>query len=189
MLTHKGTRPLETPLIILRRFVPEDARAMYNNWASCPETTKFLTWPAHSNIGITQKVLEDWVQNYEKDTYYQWAIVWKQTMEPIGSIAVVSLDNSTEKAEIGYCIGKNWWHRGIMTQAVQAVIGYLFTEVGINRIQARHDPRNPHSGAVMQKSGMTYEGTLRQSDRNNQGICDASYYAILRQDYNKGGNL
>ena len=52
----------------------------------------------------------------------------------------------------------------------------------MNRIESRHDPRNPNSGRVMKKCGMIYEGTLRQSDRNNQGICDASYYAILASD-------
>lgn len=49
-------------------------------------------------------------------------------------------------------------------------------------IEARHDPRNPNSGKVMQKCGMKYEGTLRCSDRNNQGLCDASYYALLKSE-------
>ena len=61
-------------------------------------------------------------------------------------------------------------------------IEYLFTEVGMNRIAARHDPNNPHSGGVMRKCGMVYEGTTRASDKNNQGICDAAHYAILRRD-------
>ena len=52
----------------------------------------------------------------------------------------------------------------------------------MNRIEARHDPNNPHSGAVMRKCGMRYEGTSRQADRNNQGICDCARYAILRSD-------
>ena len=64
--------------------------------------------------------------------------------------------------------------------------GNPFEEVGVNRIDSRHDPRNPHSGQVMAKCGMVYEGTHRQSDRNNQGICDAAWYAILKEDYEKG---
>jgi ribosomal-protein-alanine N-acetyltransferase len=90
-----------------------------------------------------------------------------------------------EEAEIGYCIGKHWWHQGIMTEALTAVTNYLFTEVGMNRVAARHDPNNPHSGGVMRKSGMKYEGTNRACDRNNQGICDAVQYAILRSDWEK----
>lgn len=72
-----------------------------------------------------------------------------------------------------------------MTEALAAVIEDLFTEVGMNRIGARHDPNNPHSGGVMSKCGMKYEGTHRACDCNNQGICDAAQYAILRADWNK----
>ena len=66
---------------------------------------------------------------------------------------------------------------------VAQVIAYLFETVGLNRVESRHDPRNPNSGAVMRKCGMTYEGTMRKSDRNNQGICDACHYAILREEW------
>ena len=59
----------------------------------------------------------------------------------------------------------------------------MFEIVGVNRIQARHDVNNPNSGGVMRKCGMVYEGTMRQSDRNNQGVCDSCIYGILRSDY------
>ncbi len=59
---------------------------------------------------------------------------------------------------------------------------FFFGKVGVNRIEARHDPGNPNSGKVMMKCGMRYEGTLRSSDRNNQGICDASYYSLLKSE-------
>ena len=69
-----------------------------------------------------------------------------------------------------------------MTEALQAVMDFLFEEVGVNRIESRHDPRNPGSGKVMDKCGMQYEGLLRQSDWNNQGICDAVWYGLLRSE-------
>lgn len=59
---------------------------------------------------------------------------------------------------------------------------FFFDIVGVNRMESRHDPRNANSGAVMRKCGMRYEGTLRQSDWNNQGICDASWYALLAEE-------
>ena len=182
MLTHKGTQILETSRLILRRAIREDADPMFRNWASDPEVTKFLTWPPHANIGVTQTVLESWLAEYEKADYYQWMIVLKEIGEPIGSISVVRQNDAVEEAEIGYCIGSQWWHKGVMSEALSAVIEYLFTEVGMNRIAARHDPNNPHSGGVMRKCGMVYEGTTRASDKNNQGICDAAHYAILRRD-------
>ncbi len=70
-----------------------------------------------------------------------------------------------------------------MTEALREVIRFLLVEVGLNRVDSRHDPMNPGSGRVMLKSGMTYEGTLRKTDRNNQGICDAAWYGLIREDY------
>ena len=181
-MKHLGTQMVETPRLILRRFVASDAQPMFDNWASDPAVTKFLIWPVHENIEVTQCVLSDWISHYEADTYYQWAIVPKDLGQPIGSISVVGRNDEVEMVHIGYCIGKNWWHKGIMSETLQAVLDFFFEEVGVNRVETRHDPNNPHSGAVMRKCGMKYEGTLRQSDRNNQGICDADWYAILRED-------
>ena len=92
------------------------------------------------------------------------------------------IDPRIGMAHIGYCIGKAWWHQGITAEALKTVMDFLFDEVGVNKIESRHDPRNPNSGAVMRKCGMQYEGTLRQSDWNNQGICDASYYGLLASE-------
>ena len=185
MITHKGTQTIETRRLLLRRAIREDAEPMFRNWASDPEVTKFLTWPTHSNTAVSEMVIGSWLQEYEKDSYYQWMIVLKEIGEPIGSISVVRQNDRVEEAEIGYCIGSRWWHKGITTEALTAVIEYLFTEVGMNRVAARHDPNNPHSGGVMRKCGMKYEGTHRACDRNNQGICDAAQYAILRSEWKK----
>ena len=183
MVVHKGTCPLETSRLLLRPAVMEDAQPMFDNWASDPEVTKYLTWPTHSSPEISRMVLSSWVADYQKEDFYQWMIALKDTPDsPIGSISVVALNSEVDKAEIGYCIGRPWWHQGITTEALQAVMDFLFNEVGMNRLEARHDPRNPHSGAVMRKCGMQYEGTARQSDRNNQGICDAAIYALLKQE-------
>jgi ribosomal-protein-alanine N-acetyltransferase len=181
MLTHLGTKTIHTDRLVLRRFVAEDAQKAFENWTSDAEVTKYLSWPTHCSVDITRFVLEDWVKSYEKDDFYLWAIEFDG--QPIGSISVVAYSADAEKAHIGYCIGRRWWHKGIMTVALKAVMGYLFEEVGFNRIEACHDPNNPNSGHVMMKCGMRYEGTLRQSGRNNQGICDESFYGILRSEW------
>lgn len=181
-MKHSGTQRLETERLVLRRFVNEDAVAMYKNWAADEEVTKYLTWPPHPNQEVSQKVVEDWVKAYDNESYYQWAIVLKEKGEPIGSIAVVHMNEDVSMVHIGYGIGKTWWHNGITSEALKAVMDFLFDIVDVNRIESRHDPRNPNSGKVMKKCGMKYEGTLRSSDRNNQGVCDACYYALLKSE-------
>lgn len=183
-MKHCGTRELITERLILRKFTYDDADAMYKNWASDDEVTKYLMWKTHANREASKSVIDEWVSLYKDDNYYQWAIVLRENgNEPIGGISVVNMNESVSMMHIGYCIGRKWWHKGITSEALSTVIDFLFTEVGANRIESRHDPRNANSGKAMMKCGMKYEGTFRSSDYNNSGICDASYYAILKSDY------
>lgn len=185
-MQHLGTRTLETPRLILRRFTPADAPCMFRNWASSSEVTKHLTWPPHADEGVSLAHIES--MDYENPEVYDWGIELKELGQVIGSIGVVGHKNETEMVHIGYCIGTDWWGRGIMAEAFGAVIRFFFEQVGVNRIESRHDLRNPNSGKVMVKCGLQYEGTLRQSDKSNQGLCDEAWYAILREDYEKKGS-
>ena len=156
---------------------------MYRNWASDPEVTKFLTWPTHQNADVTAQVIERWIGGYSDPQKYLWAIEWKESTEPIGSISAVKVNDETQSVTIGYCISRAFWGKGVTPEALRAVIAYFFEEVGVNCINACHDPRNPNSGKVMRKCGMTYEGTRRAGGVSNQGIFDQCWHSILRKEY------
>ena len=125
MLTHKGTQTIETTRLILRQAKIEDAEPMFRNWANDAEVTKYLTWPPHSSINVTQKIIASWIDGYQQEDYYQWMIVLKESGEPIGSI-MASTVGRAQSAHIGYCIGKRWWHQGIMSETLKAVMDFLF---------------------------------------------------------------
>ena len=182
-MEHKGTVLLETKRLILRRFEITDAKDMFENWASDPEVTKYLTWPTHENIDVSRYVVNDWVSSYGNDNYYSWAIELKEDKKVVGTIAAVKVNDIVGAIEIGYCIGRNYWGKGITAEAGKAVTKFFFEEVKANRVCAYHAPENPNSGKVMKKIGMTYEGTLRQSDICNQGVVDAAVYSILKEEY------
>lgn len=155
----------------------------FDYYISSDEVTKYLTWPTHSNIDVSKSVLGNWADSYSDKKYYQWAIVLKANGgEPVGSISVVKMDEDVSMVQIGYCIGRPWWKKGITSEAMKMVMDFFFDKVKVNRIESRHDPRNPNSGKVMIKCGMKYEGTLRSSGRNNQGICDVCYYSLLKSE-------
>ena len=177
-----GTRTLETHRLLLRRFRMEDAPDMFRNWASDPEVTRFLTWPAHRSVDVSRAVLGSWIPRYVEGGFFSWAIVWKETGSVIGSIAIVRLDEDRETADLGYCLGRAFWGRGIMPEALRAVMDYLFDTVGVNRVAACHDVNNPRSGRVMEKAGMKVEGVLRGAGRNNLGVCDEVWHAMLKSD-------
>lgn len=178
-MTHIGTQYIETDRLILRRFEMSDAPAMFDNWASDDEVTKYLTWPSYTDVAAVEQKLEQWVSRYTDADRYHWAIVLKENgPEPIGSIGACHWHEDEEVPEIGYCMGKRWWHRGIMSEALGAVIDFLFDRVGVERIIARHDVNNPHSGGVMRKCSMKFEGIREKAGQNNQGVVDMACYAI-----------
>ena len=185
-MNHLGTKKLETERLILRRFKVDDAECMFNNWASDEEVIKYLSWPAHKSVEITKAYLEMVIKEYEKPTMYNWAIELKEIGEVIGSIGIVQYENDIESVHIGYTLGKEWWNKGIMSEVFAEIIKFLMDQVEVNRIDARHDTKNPSSGKVMERCGLKYEGTLRQASRNNQGICDVAWYGLLREDYYVG---
>ena len=184
-MKHKGTITIETNRLCLRAFKLSDTEAAFKNWTSDEKVTEFLRWQTHTDISITERVISSWVEESRKKDFYQWAIVLKEINEPIGTISVVDRNEDLNILHIGYCIGSKWCHQGITSEAFMAIIPYLFDEVGVNRIESQHDPNNPHSGTVMKKCGMIYEGTLRQADFSNRGIVDACMYSLLKEEWEK----
>ena len=183
MMKNLGTKELETKRLILRKFKKDDVEYMFKNWANNSQVTKYLTWPPHKDINDTKTYIEKVITEYGNPDNYNWAIELKEINQVIGSISVVSKNKNLKIVHIGYCIGEKWWNRGITTEAFRKLIRFFFEDVKINRIESRHDPKNISSGKVMLKCGLKYEGTLRQSDINNQGICDCAWYSILKSEY------
>lgn len=182
MLTHKGTVELTTPRLLLRRLTIDDAQAMYENWASDEKAPKFMSWEPHKSIEETKEILATWIAEYEKTEYYHWAIEVGGTI--VGTVGLHAVSDKHERGELGYCIGSKWWNQGIVTEAVGAVIRFMFTECNANKICALHDIENPGSGRVMQKNGMRQEGLLREHHVRKDGSRgDLAYYAILKNEY------
>lgn len=184
MITHKGTKTLHTERLTLRQFTVDDAQAMFENWANDERVTRFLTWCPHESPEATKQLVTRWCAAYDQPSTYNWVMVYQGT--PIGNIAVGSLNERSEWAELGYCMGFAYWNKGLMTEAAKAVIDFLFAEVGVNRIQISHAVKNPASGRVAQKCGLLFEGTRREYFKTSSGeFLDISHYGIVRRQWEK----
>ncbi len=182
MLNHKGTKIICTDRLILRMFKMNDASAMYENWAKDERVTKYLTWAPHKSVEETSKLLEFWCEAYENESTYNWAIEYNGKL--IGNVSVVRLSERDERVDIGYCLGYDYWNKGIMSEAVRAVIDYLFAEIGVNRVTISHAADNPASGKVAGKCGLTYEATKRGYFKYGDGqFMDVIDYVILRGEW------
>ena len=132
-----GTQMLQTERLILRRFVESDAEAMFQNWASSAENLAYVTWDPHPDVEVTRNSIRNWVASYTNPNYYKWAICLKENPEHvIGDISIVEMNETDSSCEIGYVLGKNYWGRGLMTEALKAVLNFCFTQAGFQKVRA-----------------------------------------------------
>lgn len=178
-----GTRMLQTYRLILRSFVESDAEAMFQNWASSAENLTYVTWNPHPDVEVTRNSIRNWVASYTNPNYYKWTICLKENPEQvIGDISIVEMDEIDSSCEIGYVLGKNYWCRGMMTEALKAVLDFCFTQAGFQKIRARYASLNPASGRVMEKAGMSYLKTITNGVERKDYVADLIYYQISRED-------
>lgn len=176
-----GTQTIETERLILRRFVEDDAQAMFENWASRLENLTYVTWDPHPDVEVTRNSIRNWVASYTNPNYYKWAICLKKNPNHIiGDISLVSMDEENSSCEIGYILGLNYWGRGIMTEALKAVLSFCIDEIGFDQVDACYASLNPASGHVMEKAGMTFWKTIPNAVERKDYIADKIYYQIKK---------
>lgn len=177
-----NTKTLETERLILRKFTLDDAEGVYNNWATDPNTNKFLSWSIHKDVNETKEVISNWIKEYEKGSY-NWIVELKDTHEVIGSICEQGKSLKHKTISLGYNYGSKYWNKGYATEALRRVIEYLLKEQDFYLVEANHRSSNPASGRVMQKAGMKYDGTLRDRRLDVDGTRrDMLYYSITKNE-------
>lgn len=144
------TFPIKTLNLFLRQFVISDAAKAYDNWMSDEDVTEFLTWEAHRSPEESERVIEEWICSYEFGTM-DWCITLRQNKEQIGSITAVQDFPKEGYCELGYCLAKEYWGKGYMTEAVRAVTGFIFQNTDYKWIQARCDSENYGSRRCLEK--------------------------------------
>lgn len=151
-MKRENTPELITERLILRKFTEEDREALYEILKD-EEVNRFLTWfPAASLTAAETFLKERYLDSYKKESGYQYAICLKGENHPVGYIGV----SMEESHDLGYGLRKEYWNQGIVTEAGRAVIERVRKD-GIPYLTATHDVKNPASGAVMEKLGMSYQ--------------------------------
>lgn len=157
MFPTENTPLLQTDRLVLRKFVAEDAAALFQI-LSDREVNVFLPWFPLETLEQAAAFLQSrFLAYYDKPSAYRYAICLKEDSVPIGYVNVSDEDSH----DLGYGLRKEFWHRGIVTEACRALVDRLQT-AGLPYITATHDINNPHSGAVMQKMGMTYRYSYKE---------------------------
>ena len=151
-----NTPTLETERLLLRPFKQEDANEVFECWESDPDVAKYMFWTSHNDIEKTKEWIAFELGQIEKNDWYRFAIVLKETNELIGT-ALIYYEDEVECWEIGYNLGKKYWGKGYTTEAMKKVVAFAVEQLHLLQIVGRYAKENPASGNVMKKLGFEYE--------------------------------
>ena len=142
----------------------------------CPDTAS-MYGGGFADLSAVHSYFDVLQNEYKAGKFRTLAISGVQSDTLIGSITI-DVKRYFPCAELSYWIVKPYRNKGFMTEVVSAVVKYGFSDLGLVRIQAYHSVENPASGRVLEKAGMTYEGTLRLYNGRN----DEKMYSIINTD-------
>lgn len=176
---------IETPRLFLRPWRESDAQALYK-YAQDPDVGLPAGWPPHTSVENSLQVIRTVFS--APQTY---AVVLKETGEPVGCCGVLFAENmhvgnaGSDEAEIGYWIGKPFWGRGLIPEAVEALIAHCFNRLGLAAVWCAHYQDNHKSRRVCEKCGFVYHHTLYDTlsplaDRRTE-----LFYKMTAQDYTR----
>ena len=182
-----GTQILETDNLILRRLEINDYKEAYNAWYKDKEVAKYSLWDEHKSNEFTRKLFEIWYKEYQNLDVYRWIIVLKKSNEIIGIIdSQVNKYEDYGAFELGYSLSKKYWNNNYMTEAIKRIIKFFMEDVEANVVYAECMSDNTASERVMQKSGMTKEGVLKNRViTKEKRINDLISYSITKEEYFK----
>lgn len=183
MLTHIGTQTIENDRLILRRFEYSDDEAMLKYWVADEKVQSLYSEPVYSTKEEVKGLLDKYIGGYAREDYYRWAVIDKECGECIGQIAYFLVDSKNHFAEIEYCIGSQFQRRGYATEAAKAVIAYGFDRMNLHKVQICCKTINAPSRKVIEKCGLTFEGTLRDYFYMDGQYVGRHYFSILRDEY------
>jgi [ribosomal protein S5]-alanine N-acetyltransferase len=151
---------LETARLILRRPDLRDAGQIFSAYASDPAVVRFLAWRPHADLEETRDFLRSRLEQWNARTGYSYVLAPRA--EPRRSLGMVELGPTAHGAAFGYVLGRAHWGQGLMPEALSSLVAWALGQRQVWRAYAFCDVDNHASARVMEKAGMTLEGTLRR---------------------------
>lgn len=173
---------LETERLILRRVLKSDAEDMYD-YARDSLVTEYLTWRPHPDLHYTEEYLSFLETRYAIGDFFDWAVVERESGRMIGTCGFTRFRYEDDCGEVGYVLNRSFWGKGYAPEALRAVVRFGFSQLSLERIEAKFIEGNERSFAVMRKVGMLFEGYRRSSLRVNGALRTVGMCAILRDEF------
>ncbi len=173
-----STVELHTPRLHLRPLQPSDDHAMFA-MHSDPEMMRYWSYLPLTHISQAQERIAKDLQALPTGEYLRLGLVLTGTAQVIGTVSLFSVMASCRRAEIGYQLHPAQQGRGLMHEALSALVAWAFRTLGLNRLEADIDPRNLASARSLERLGFEREGLLRERWIVGDEVSDSALYGLL----------
>jgi ribosomal-protein-alanine N-acetyltransferase len=158
-MTMQAPETIETPRLVLRRPLPIDVEAIFARYASDPEVTRFMSWPAHRSLADTRAFLAFSEAEWSRWPAGPYLVRSRADGALLGSTGLAF--ETPHRAQTGYVLARDAWGRGYATEALRAIVEVART-VGVGRLYAICHTEHRPSWRVLEKCGLAREGTLQR---------------------------
>lgn len=178
----KAFPQMETNRLVLRQLKLDDAADVFHYFAR-DEVTQYYDLATFTEQWQAEELIQQWNDRYIRSEGIRWGITLQGENRIIGTCGFHGWSKEHNKIEVGYELSPEYWQQGLMSEALKAVIAYGFEHLKLNRIEALIDPDNISSRKLLQKVGLTEEGTLRDCYFEKNQYVDAVVFSILRREF------
>lgn len=176
-------KELHTSRLQLRKLTMEDVPLYYQRIGSSEDVTKYMLFQPHSDISQSVASVEKALRRYREGRCYRFCIALRETNELIGVIEPLRFDEEKSSCSFAYMLGRDFWGQGYGTEALSALLDFLFSEMEVEQVEADHMAENAASGAVMRKAGMVPCGIEKHKYEKDGIFHDAVLYAITKEQW------
>ena len=175
---------IATERVVLRWVSKDDIDSLYEVFSD-PQVMRYWSTAPFTNRDDAVKLQREIATGNETNTLIKWGLALRDSDRLIGTTTLFNLNLDNGRAELGYAMGRAHWGKGLMNEALQALVSHAFKEMQLRRLEADVDPRNDASIRTLERLGFQREGYLRERWHVNGEIQDALFYGLLRREWTK----
>jgi ribosomal-protein-alanine N-acetyltransferase len=171
---------IETQRLILRGLSEDDIPFLFEHFGE-DEINAYVSDDNVTSLEEAKELFQKYIA--PRPHLFRLGLVLKETGNLIGTLGLYGIDRVNRRAVVGADLMKEYWGKGLMSEAFRRLICYAFTEMGLNRIEASADPQNLRSIRLMERCGFKKEGVLRQRFYYKGAYHDDAIYSILKKEW------
>ncbi len=173
---------LQTARLVLRPLRESDAPALFAIFSD-PQVMRYWSTPPWPSIDEAHAMITRDIKAMADGEYLRFGVEQADMGALIGTCTLFSISAICRRAEVGYGLASSAWGQGYMDEALRCLLGYGFSELNLNRVEADIDPRNSASARSLERLGFTREGFLRERWIVDGEVSDTALYGLLQREW------